>query len=73
MLERNNDKVVFSTEGDFNIDTISIYDFSGNLIYKLEGNSSQETFELSKLKKSLYIAIVELSSGDIVTKKFIKK
>ncbi|GAA4268609.1 T9SS type A sorting domain-containing protein [Hyunsoonleella aestuarii] len=72
IIEDQANKFTFSSTNDLVLDEISIFDFSGNLVYKLEGNSSQETFELSKLKKSLYIAKVELSSGDIITKKFIK-
>ncbi|WP_298238739.1 T9SS type A sorting domain-containing protein [uncultured Algibacter sp.] len=72
IVELNNNKFLFSATNSLLLNEISIFDFSGNLIYRLKGNSSTETIELSKLNRLFYIAKIKLSNGVIVTKKFIK-
>ncbi|MGC6429828.1 MAG: T9SS type A sorting domain-containing protein [Jejuia sp.] len=52
--------------------TIEIFDVLGRPLYELKGNNSKETYNLSNLKTSVYIANIELSDGKRMSKKFIK-
>ncbi|WP_242203797.1 hypothetical protein [Aestuariivivens insulae] len=70
----NRDVVTFSAAQEVTIKSILIYDFLGNLTYHLKGNSSLETYRLSKLKpNTIYVAKIELSGGMVVAKKIVKK
>lgn len=69
----NNNLVRFSTSNSLTIKQVTIYDLLGRQLYNLEGNNSVETYNLSNLNNSVFIAKVELSNGAIVTKKAIKK
>jgi len=54
------------------IDTVTIFDLLGRQLYTLKGKSNSETYSLSNLSSSVYIAKVLLSNGAIVTKKAFK-
>jgi len=69
----NDTQVRFSTSNSLTIKQVAIYDLLGRQLYNLEGNNSVETYNLSNLNNSVFIAKVELSNGAIVTKKAIKK
>ncbi|WOD44897.1 T9SS type A sorting domain-containing protein [Hwangdonia lutea] len=69
----DNDRVNFKASNHFNINTVRIYDLLGRPLYNLKGANSSETYQLSKLKNTVYIAKVELSTGAIITKKVIKR
>ncbi|WP_341215256.1 T9SS type A sorting domain-containing protein [uncultured Wocania sp.] len=73
IIELNDDFVSFKTSNNLNIKTITIYDLLGRQLYNLKGNNSSETYQLSNLKSTVYIAKVTLSNGAIITKKAIKK
>jgi hypothetical protein len=45
----------------------------GREVYQLKGNGSVEVYTLDKLTKAPYIAQVQLSNGQIITKKAIKR
>ena len=68
----NNTAVRFSVDNNTSIKSISIFDFLGNTVYYLKGDSSSEVYNLPKLKNALYVAKIELSNGELVTKKFVK-
>ncbi|MDO5978642.1 hypothetical protein [Flavivirga spongiicola] len=73
IVDLDNDKVQFSTNNSLNIKIISVFDLIGRQLYHFEGQNSSETYRLSNLSNTIYIAKVELSNGAIVTKKALKK
>lgn len=73
ILELQNGSVKFSVNEIVTIDTIEIIDLLGRTLYNLKGNDSTEVFELSNLSQSAYIAKVNLSNGQTITKRAIKR
>ncbi|TCK67660.1 putative secreted protein (Por secretion system target) [Winogradskyella wandonensis] len=74
IIEQEDDLVKFQLNSNsVSIETISIYDLQGRLIYNLEGNSNIEVYNLSNLKSQVYIAKIELSNGSTISKKAVKK
>ena len=74
IVELNNGNVQFTIKDrNLTIDTVTIFDIQGRLIYDLEGDASTEIYNISNLSSSAYIAKVLLSNGQIITKKSIKK
>ncbi|WGD35981.1 T9SS type A sorting domain-containing protein [Olleya sp. YS] len=74
IVEGENDNVSFKlTNEKLTIKSIKIYDALGRLLHNLKGNKSTETYNLSNLSQATYIAKVELSNGQILSKKAIKK
>ena len=63
----------FSISNGLNIKTVQIFDLLGRQLYNLEGNNSEETYNLSQLNTSIFIATVTLSNGATITKKVIIK
>ena len=70
IIELGDDNVQFKTSN--NIKTVKIFDLLGRELYNLKGNSNDETYNLSKLSSTIYVAKVELSNGVILTKKALK-
>ena len=73
IFELENGNITFASRSNLGIKSIEIFDFLNTPLYKLNGPFDSKAFELSKLKKAIYIAKVEFTDGTIVTKKFIKK
>ncbi|WOD44896.1 T9SS sorting signal type C domain-containing protein [Hwangdonia lutea] len=73
IIELDNDRVNFKLSDNFKIKSVTIFDLLGRPLYNLKGANSSETYQLSKLKNTVYIAKVELSNGTIITKKAVKK
>jgi hypothetical protein len=75
IVELNDGNIKFTIKNNRNltIDSVTIFDIQGRLIYELDGNASTEIYNLSNLNSSAYIAIVLLSNGQLITKKSIKK
>ncbi|WP_370477156.1 T9SS type A sorting domain-containing protein [Tamlana flava] len=73
IVELYNHDVRFTTSNNLKIKAVNIYDLFGRQLYQLKGQNTSETYTLSNLKSTVYIAKVELSNGAIVTKKAIKK
>lgn len=73
IIELDNDRVNFKTANNTSIKTVAIYDILGRQLYSLKGGNSSETYQLSNLKSTVYIAKVELSNGAIIAKKAIKR
>ncbi len=61
------------SNGNVDIVKVEIIDMLGRIIYQLNGSSSNETYNLSKLSKAPYIARVTLSNELVITKKAIKR
>lgn len=73
IIELDNDQVNFKTSSSSTIKKVIIYDLLGRELYNLKGENKSETYQLSKLNSSIYIAKVELSDGAIITKKAFKR
>ncbi|WP_052467079.1 GEVED domain-containing protein [Psychroserpens damuponensis] len=73
IIELGSGEVRFSVEKNITINTVEIIDVLGRTIYKLSGQNSTETYNLSNLSQATYIARVTLSNGQVITKKAIKR
>ncbi|WP_308991565.1 hypothetical protein QLS71_005990 [Mariniflexile litorale] len=73
IVELENDNVQFNTSNNLSIKSVHILDLLGRPLYHFTGNSASETYKLSNLKSSVFIAKVELSNGGVITKKAFKK
>jgi len=73
IFELNDGNVQFTINDDLTIKNITIIDILGRNIYNLKGSNYTETYNLSELSTSVYIAKVELSNGEVIIKKSIKK
>ena len=72
IVELQNGNVKFSVGNNLTINTIEIIDLLGRTLYNLEGNNSTEIFELNNLSQTVYIAKVNLSNGQTITKRAVK-
>ena len=73
IVQLNNHDVQFTTSNNLKIKAVNIYDLFGRELYQLKGQNTSETYTLSNLKSTVFIAKVELSNGTVVTKKAVKK
>ncbi|RAJ12124.1 choice-of-anchor D domain-containing protein [Olleya aquimaris] len=73
IIELENNEVLFTTGSDLTIKSVQIFDALGRLLYNLKGYNSSETYNLSNLSQAAYVAKVELSNGQVISKKAIKK
>ena len=74
IVELQNNNVKFSTKSkELTIDRVVILDVLGREIYNFRGSENTETYNLSNLSRSVYIAKIELSNGQIISKKAVKK
>mgnify|MGYP000020241873 CR=1 FL=1 len=73
IIQLDDTHVTFKASGNLNIKTVTIYDLLGRQLYQLEGSHNEETYNLSSLQHSVFIAKVALSNGALITKKAIKK
>ena len=71
IVELENDNVEFTASN--NIKSIRIFDLLGRQLYQFEGRDTSETYKLSNLNSSVYIAKVTLLNGATITKKAFKK
>ena len=73
IVELNDDLVQFTVPKESRIATVTIFDMLGRQLYNLKGANSSETYKLSKLDNTIFIAKVGLIDGTLITKKAIKK
>ena len=73
IIELANNQVQFTVPNNVTIKTIKIVDILGKIIYTFKSHNSTEIVNLANLSQALYIAQVELSNGQIISKKAIKK
>ncbi|REE83454.1 putative secreted protein (Por secretion system target) [Lutibacter oceani] len=73
IYELEDGTVQFTVNDTITIKNITIIDLLGRTLYKLKGNSYTEIFNLSGLSNAMYIAKVELSNGNFITKKALKR
>lgn len=73
IVELQDDLVQFNTNNNLTIKAVNIYDLLGRALYQFKGENTSETYRLSNLNNTVYIAKVALSDGTVVTKKAVKK
>ena len=73
IVELENDYVQFTTSNNLSIKAVSIHDLLGRQLYHFTGESTSETYKISNLNNSVFIAKVELSNGRVISKKAFKK
>ncbi len=73
VTEFDNGLVQFSVTNNRTIKTVQIVDILGRTVYLLQGNSSTETYDISKLKKAVYFARVTLDNNEVIVQKAVKK
>ena len=74
IIELDNDDVRFTVDSkNISIKNIEIIDLTGRTVYYLKGENSSETYHLSGLSSSAYIAKITLSDNRVIIKKAIKK
>jgi hypothetical protein len=72
IVQLDNNNVKFTTETS-TFKSITVFDLLGRALQTFNGDSNNETYNLSTLKNSVYIANIELQNGVTLSKKFIKK
>ncbi|WP_299337692.1 choice-of-anchor D domain-containing protein [uncultured Psychroserpens sp.] len=73
IVELSDGSVKISVGTNLIIKNVEIIDVVGRTIYKLEGNSNVEIYNLSRLSQATYIAKVTLSNGQTISKKAVKR
>jgi hypothetical protein len=74
IIELDNDDVRFTVDSNnISIKNIEIIDLTGRTVHYLKGENSSETYHLSGLSSSAYIAKITLSDNRVIIKKAIKK
>ncbi|OUR91634.1 hypothetical protein A9Q87_10035 [Flavobacteriales bacterium 34_180_T64] len=73
IIELTDGDVKFNVRQNFVIKSVEIIDMLGRSLYQLRGNSHTEIYNLSNLSQAAYIAKVELTNGQIITKRAIKR
>ncbi|MBP0905778.1 T9SS type A sorting domain-containing protein [Mariniflexile gromovii] len=73
IVELDNDNVQFNSTNNLSIKSVQIFDMLGRQLYSFKGESTSETYKLSNLNNSVFIAKVALSNGAVITKKAFKK
>ncbi|GAB4154555.1 MAG: hypothetical protein Tsb0033_02680 [Winogradskyella sp.] len=73
ITELNNGEVKIKVSNPYTIKSVEILDMLGRQIYKLNGNSAVEVYNLSKLSNAAYVAKVTLSNGQTISKKAVKR
>ncbi len=71
ILQFNDNQFQFTSDSS-RFKSIEIFDLLGRPLYKFEGNSTNETYDLSSLKRTVYIANIALDNGKTTSIKFIK-
>src|SRR5690606_27045488 len=73
IVDLDDNHIQFTVPSNLKINTVSIFNLLGREIYKFNGQNSSETYAVSGLNQTIYIAKVTLSNGTVMTKKAFKK
>ncbi|MCK7589699.1 T9SS type A sorting domain-containing protein [Subsaxibacter sp. CAU 1640] len=73
IVELNDGTVRFTVSNNLTIESVQIFDLLGRALYELKGSAHSETFDLSNLSQSAYIAKVTLSNGQTISKRAVKR
>ncbi|RXJ52715.1 choice-of-anchor D domain-containing protein [Gelidibacter gilvus] len=71
IIELSNAQVEFSVGQNLSIISVEVMDILGRTLNQFKGNNTTEIYDLSHLSQAAYIAKVELSNGQIITKRFV--
>ncbi len=72
IVQLDTETIQFTTEIS-SFKSITVFDLLGRGLHKFDGDGNNETYNLSALKSSVYIASITLENGATISKKFIKK
>lgn len=72
IVNLDNNNIQFNTNSNLSIKSIQIFDLLGRQWHALKGQSNSETINLPNLKFAVYIAKIELSNGEVFTRKAIR-
>lgn len=67
----SNGQVEFSVGQNLSIKSVEIMDVLGRTLHHLKGSNAKEVYSLNHLSQAAYIARVELSNGQIISKRFV--
>tara|TARA_R110002049_G_scaffold90686_2_gene227107 strand:- start:27469 stop:30384 length:2916 start_codon:yes stop_codon:yes gene_type:complete len=73
IVELQNNDVQFNVSNHLKIQSVAIFDVLGKQVYQFKGQNSLETYNLSNLSSTVYVAKVTLNNGSVITKKAFKK
>jgi len=73
IIELGDGRVQFKSNNNLTIQSVKIIDILGRTLYQLKGANSSEIYNLSNLSQATYIAKVELSNGQVITKRAVKR
>lgn len=73
IIEGENNNVSFTVNGSARINSIRILNLLGQEVYRFKGNKKVETYNLSNLSATVYVAQIKLSNGTFINKKVLKK
>ena len=73
IIEHQNGEVQFKLTGSLVMKSIQIIDLQGRTLYKLNVNGDSIALGLNLLSQTIYVAIVQLANGKVITKKAIKR
>lgn len=73
IIELQNGDVQFKVSSQYELKSIEIIDLLGRTLYKLNAQGNSQTFTLSNLSQTTYLAKVELTNGYVITKKALKR
>ncbi|AXT18765.1 T9SS C-terminal target domain-containing protein [Flavobacteriaceae bacterium AU392] len=73
IIELNNNDVQFKVSGNLEMESIKIIDLNGRVLYNFKAQGSDNTYNLSKLNNSVYIAQIRLTNGVLISKKALKR
>lgn len=71
IIELSNIQVQFSVGQNLSIKSVEIMDVLGRILNQFKGNNVTEIYDLSHLSQATYIAKVELSNGQRISKRFV--
>ncbi|HUH27189.1 choice-of-anchor D domain-containing protein, partial [Gelidibacter sp.] len=71
IIELSNVQVEFSVRQNLSIKSVEIMDILGRTLNQFKGNHTTETYDLSHLSQAAYLAKIEISNGQIITKRFV--
>ncbi len=73
IIERQNGEVQFKLTGSLEMKSIQIIDLHGRTLYKLDVSGNSIALGLNILSRTIYVAMVRLTNGQVITKKAVKR
>ncbi|MGM5469295.1 choice-of-anchor D domain-containing protein [Flavobacteriaceae bacterium LMO-SS05] len=73
IMELKDGRIQINSNSNLRINSVKIMDILGKSLYQLKGTSPSEIYTLTNLSQSTFIALIELSNGQVVTKRTVKR